>query len=92
MFYIHLNMSNLFSGKMVDSTTINLTTWRGKMRNVEYFSKMPRRNAEILARKKSASKSQVEWAVYYVEWTVVVYGTVIGADLLTFCLEEKSSH
>jgi hypothetical protein len=46
-------MSNLFSGKMVDSTNVNLTAWRGKMRKVEYFSKMPRRNAEILARKKT---------------------------------------
>lgn len=55
---------SIFSRKMVDSSKVNLTTWRGIMRTAEYFSKMPRRNAEISARKqKKAPKSKVAWAV-----------------------------
>ena len=61
------------------------------MRTAEYFSKMPRKNAEILARKKNAPKSKVGWAVC-AKCTVEVWGKVFGADLLTLSLEKKGSH
>ena len=54
---------SIFSRKMADSSNVNLTTWRGIMRTAEYFSKMPRRNADILARKINAPMSKVAWAV-----------------------------
>lgn len=82
---------SIFSRKMVDSSNVNLTTWRGIMRTAEYFSKMPRRNAEILARIKM--RQSPRWRGQFVSSVQLrCEEKYLGADLLTFCLEKKGSH